>query len=137
MKQEEYVRTVVVGNTLIPVGLNDGGQTYFFEYLDTNGALVEECCGSYNTDYMGYIEYKFGDPSRDCKYFKEQSEKDEKTNCNHRCEYGYCAKCEYENVEWYAFQKLVNLGILDRRGNVTDVYKPYIVKKEQKESNEN
>ena len=68
MVREEYIETIVIGDKCIPIGLNDAGQTYYFEYAD-NGELVEECCGSYNTDYRSYIEYKFGDPERDCPFY--------------------------------------------------------------------
>ena len=51
MKQEEYVKTIVVYGKMVNVGMDDCGQQYFIEYVDDNGELVEVGCGAYNHDY--------------------------------------------------------------------------------------
>ena len=51
MKQEEYVKTIVVYGKMVNVGMDDCGQQYFIEYVNDNGELVEIGCGAYNHDY--------------------------------------------------------------------------------------
>ena len=51
MKQEEYVKTIVVYGRMVNVGMDDYGQQYFLEYVNEKGELVETCCGAYNHDY--------------------------------------------------------------------------------------
>ena len=51
MKQEEYVKTIVVYGKMVNIGMDDYGQQYFIEYVDNNGDLVEVGCGAYNFDY--------------------------------------------------------------------------------------
>ena len=125
MKSEEYVETLVIGNNLVVLGLDDAGQTYFFEYLDDNGELKEECCGSYNSNYIGYLEYKFLTPEKDCPYYEGQFLETDK-NCDHKFSYGYCDKCRFQDIEWSKYQDLINLGIIDRRGNVCEKYSKYL-----------
>lgn len=122
MKQEEYVKTVVFRDRCIPVGLDDSGQTYFIEYVNEQGIFVEECCGPYNTDYQGYIEYKFGDPERDCSHYKTLDNK----TCEFRTQYGYCDKCKFQDIEWSTWQELIRLGIIDNRGNVLGQYNKFL-----------
>ena len=131
MKQEEYITTIVVNGRCIPVGLNDAGQTYFFEYIDEAGNLVEECCGSYNPNYVEYIEYKFGDPEKDCPYYKSMFSRNEDECCPNNLKYGYCDKCIYQNRELSNFQALVKWGIIDRRGNINEKYQKYLIKNDQ------
>lgn len=50
MKQEEYVKTIVVYGKMLNVGIDDYGQQYFLEYVDDNGELQEIGCGAYNSD---------------------------------------------------------------------------------------
>lgn len=50
MKQEEYVKTIVVYGKMLNVGMDDYGQQYFLEYVDDNGELQEIGCGAYNSD---------------------------------------------------------------------------------------
>lgn len=50
MKQEEYVKTIVIYGKMLNVGLDDYGQQYFLEYVDDNGELQEIGCGAYNSD---------------------------------------------------------------------------------------
>ena len=52
MKQEEYVKTIVIYGKMINVGIDDYGQQFFLEYVDDNGELQEIGCGAYNS----YIE---------------------------------------------------------------------------------
>ena len=51
MKQEEYIKTIVVYGKMVNIGMDDYGQQYFLEFLNDNGELVEIGCGLYNTDY--------------------------------------------------------------------------------------
>ena len=41
MKQEEYVKTIVVYDKMVNIGMDDYGQQYFLEYVDETGQLVE------------------------------------------------------------------------------------------------
>ena len=50
MKQEEYVKTIVIYGKMINVGIDDYGQQFFLEYVDDNGELQEIGCGAYNSD---------------------------------------------------------------------------------------
>lgn len=50
MKQEEYVKTIVIYGKMINVGMDDYGQQFFLEYVDDNGELQEVGCGAYNSD---------------------------------------------------------------------------------------
>lgn len=50
MKQEEYVKTIVIYGKMLNVGIDDYGQQYFLEYVDDNGELQEIGCGAYNSD---------------------------------------------------------------------------------------
>lgn len=49
----------------VEVAIDDYGQCYVIAYINKDGVLVEESCGTYNTDYVGYIvstvNYEFGD----------------------------------------------------------------------------
>ena len=51
MKQNEYVKTIVVYGKMVNIGMDNYGQQYFIEYVDNNGDLVEVGCGAYNFDY--------------------------------------------------------------------------------------
>lgn len=89
MKKEEYIKTIVVNGHMINIGEDDYGQTYFLEYVDDNGDLVEDCVGAYETDYKGYAESIFETPEN-CEHFD--------TCCNDECQYEdkvYCHKCQY------------------------------------------
>lgn len=62
MKQEEYVKTIVVYGKMVNVGMDDYGQQYFLEYIDEDGNLAEVGCGAYNTNYedvaKGIIDHR-------------------------------------------------------------------------------
>lgn len=131
MDRNEYVETLVLNGKMINIGIDDAGQCYFVEWVDENGNLMQESCGSYNFYYKKYAEYKFGNPEIDCIHYNVQ---DSSLNCKHRNAFGYCDKCFYQDVNWGHFQKLVNFGIIDRRGNVQDAYKEFVVKKEDKDN---
>lgn len=60
MKKEEYVKTLIIKEQKIEVGLDDYGQCYFFEYKDKNGKVQEICCGLYNPNYEKEIADYFG-----------------------------------------------------------------------------
>ena len=59
MKQSEYIKTIVLNNIMINIGMDDYGQCYFFEYV-SNGKLKEVSCGTYCLDYMQEIKDYFG-----------------------------------------------------------------------------
>ena len=59
MKQNEYIKTIVLDGKMINIGLDDYGQCYFFEYVK-DGALKEVSCGTYCPDYMQEIKDYFG-----------------------------------------------------------------------------
>ena len=59
MKQEDYIETLVINGHIVPVGMDDYGQCYYFEYLDENGQLQEMGCGTYNFNYKREIESFF------------------------------------------------------------------------------
>ena len=130
MNKNEYVESIVINNMLVNVGQNDAGQCYFIEWVEHN-ELFEECCGVYNTDYQGYIEYKFGNPEKDCPYYDGVDLiVNETKNCDNRFKFGYCDKCKYQNREYSNFQDLVKLDIVDKRGNVKEKYSKYLMKRE-------
>lgn len=57
MKPEEYVKTIIVYDKMVNVGIDDYGQCYFIEYLDeSTGELVEISCGTYENDYEGFAK---------------------------------------------------------------------------------
>lgn len=88
MKKEEYVKTIVVNGHMVNVGLDDCGQTYFLEYVNDKGELVEDCVGAYETNYESYAEGIFEIPEH-CEHFK---------TCGDMCEHGdksYCYRCKY------------------------------------------
>ena len=51
MKQEEYIKTIVVYNKMVKVGLDDYGQQYILEYVNDEGKIVIIGCGAYNFNY--------------------------------------------------------------------------------------
>ena len=114
---EEFVEVIPIEDKLVVVGYDDAGQCYFIVYNE-DGELKSESCGSFNEDYKEIIEYKFGNHLK-CEHRLDLKEMEE---CEHRNK-GYCDRCEHYEPREYAFQKLLELGILDRRGNITDRYK--------------
>lgn len=127
MLRNEYIDSFAFGDTLVNIGMDDNGQSYFLEWA-CNGELKQLSCGGYYTNYKEVAEYEFGDPERDCPYYKDRNMG--MGDCPYNKNYGYCANCPYEDTLETSFQTLVKLGILDRRGNVTDKFKDIIVKKE-------
>ena len=51
MKQEDYVKTIVVYGKMVNIGMDDCGQQYFIEFVNDKGELEELGCGTYNFDY--------------------------------------------------------------------------------------
>lgn len=51
MKQEEYVKTIIVYGKMVNIGMDDCGQQYFIEFVNDKGELEELGCGTYNFDY--------------------------------------------------------------------------------------
>jgi len=104
MKKEEFVTSLVYNGQLVNVGIDDAGQTYFIEYVDSKGNLVEDCVGSYTTNYMDYIEHQLTPviiPTGLCEY------KDNPTiewECPHAYSRGFCNRCPkcYTKERWYS-----------------------------------
>lgn len=131
MLRDEYVNSIVIGDKLINVGLDDYGQCYFIEWAEDN-ELKQESCGSYNLNYREYIEYKFGEPEKDCPYYNSiELITNENKNCSNNHTYGYCNRCVFQDRQWSNFQELINWGVIDRRGNVNKKYINYLQKKEE------
>ena len=91
MRREEYIETIVYNGQMINIGLNDYGQEYFIEYVNEDEQLVEEGCGSYNTDYMPVIEQRFGNPTMCEKYLTQKT-------CSDIFAHGYCSRCQYNEL---------------------------------------
>ena len=84
MKQEEYIKTIVVYGKMVNVGMDDAGQQYFIEYVNDAGELTELGCGAYNFNYEDVAKTAI-DYDRSCKEFwgdkeweKIQKEKEDK-----------------------------------------------------------
>lgn len=129
MLKEEFITNYAVGDRLVSVGLDDSGQCYFIEWAE-GGEIKEESCGSYNADYKGYIEYKFGDPIELCPYYDKNEQLNLLKDCDNKNKFGYCDHCKFQNVKWWAHNLLVDLGITDRRGNILEPFQDYLGKKD-------
>lgn len=86
MQRNDYIDTIVYNGHMINIGLDDYGQSYYLEYVNEDGQLVEVSCGTYNTDYMRTIEEYFGTPTM-CDKYSSVSE------CNDIFTHGYCIHC--------------------------------------------
>lgn len=51
MKNEEYLKTLIVYGKMVNIGVDDNGQQYFIEFVNSKGELEEVSCGAYNHDY--------------------------------------------------------------------------------------
>lgn len=51
MRKEDYFTTIVVDGKVVPIGIDDYGQCYYFEYVDKDGQLQEMTCGTYNFNW--------------------------------------------------------------------------------------
>ena len=124
MHANEYVGSLVINDKLVNIGMDDAGQSYFIEFIE-NHQLKQESCGSYNSNYKDYAEYRLGDPDK-CVY---QAINNPSTleNCPQRGTYGWCDHCKFNNVKWYANKLLIDLGVIDRRGNLLDPFKELLM----------
>lgn len=122
MKDSEFVTTVTFNGIQINVGLDDAGQSYFIEF-ETDEGCQAMSVGSYNTDYMGFIEFCFGDPTKNCDVYSEIKKKQNLAfdnlpeDCPHRNKYGFCDRCPYQDYDWYVLTELRRLGVLNRHGD--------------------
>ena len=100
MIKEEFVKHITYNNIEIDIGIDDYGQTYFIEYTDENGNLQQECVGAYVTDYMNYIEYRFGKPEKNCPIYSIV--KTSETECCGVTDKGFCTNCRkfYNDIEY-------------------------------------
>ena len=130
MKKEEFIESIVLNDKLINIGLDDNGQCYFVEWVENN-KLHQESWGAYNLNYKDYVEFKFGCPAVDCPYYPDNIEIYPTINCKNKNKYGFCDHCFYQDVNWNAHKELIKLGVIDRRGNVKEIYRDYIVSKEE------
>ena len=60
MKDTDYIKTIVVNDRMVNIGLDDYGQCYYFEYYDEEEKeLKDVSCGTYNFNYEEEIEAYF------------------------------------------------------------------------------
>lgn len=122
MKDSELVEIIVYNGKLIKVGLDDAGQNYFIEFWTDDGYKTLSV-GSYNTDYLGFIEYVFGDPEAECATFEriKHEQRLAKDNLPEDCPtplaHGYCDNCKYHDYEYFVLNELKNMGVVDRHTN--------------------
>lgn len=126
MNRNEYIESFAFGNILVNVGMDTNNRCYFLEWAD-NGRLKILNCGTYNFHYKNTAEYEFGDPERDCMYYRNNKE-EKKCNSSHK--FGYCNKCKYKDMEKHKFENLIRFGILDSNGQITENYKNILQIKE-------
>lgn len=135
MLREEFVENIVIGDKLISVGLDDYGQSYFFEWAE-DGVLQTSSCGTYNTDYKQEIEYVFGSPENDCQLYPKVIGAG-LVPCKYKGKYGFCDKCKFGDVDWHCRNNLVQIGVIDRRGNVLEPYDKILMRREDEEIKDN
>lgn len=102
----EYVETLLFGDRVVNVFLDDYGQCYCLQYYEKeSGEMVTTSCGSYETDYIGYAEMLFEDP-KNCEHYKEYEHNSSISHTDHtengedlvRCEIDdktYCTNCKF------------------------------------------
>lgn len=59
MNKEDYIKTIVVNDKEIKLGLDDYGQCYYIEYLNDKNEIETTSLETYNTYYMEEIYYMF------------------------------------------------------------------------------
>ena len=57
MTKEEYIGTLNLNGTKVDVGIDDYGQQYFFEFIDSQGNFQEIDCGAYNFCWLDDLLY--------------------------------------------------------------------------------
>ena len=88
MKNEEYLKTLIVYGKMVNVGVDDNGQQYFIEFVNSKGELEEIGCGTYNHDYEDIakmaIDYEryYREIRGDDEWQRMQQEKEERLNQN-------------------------------------------------------
>ena len=113
--KDELLEVIVYNGHLICIGFDEPGQSYFVVYEDKD-CIQTESLTAYQTDICDYIEWKFGNPELCKHYYNDEIE---------QCEYkdkGYCGMCKKYDYREYQYQKLLNLGIIDRHANITNEY---------------
>lgn len=114
----QFVESINYNGKLINVYIDDAGQSYLLEYVDTNGSLKEISCGSYNTDYKWCIDELFGEPNKNCSIYNLQ--KAQNCLCDKKFTKGYCDKCMYSDFYTWWKQHLIKLGLIDNRLQLKD-----------------
>ena len=123
MGVDEFVNLIEYNNKLIAIGLDSFGQSYFVVYKDEeSGELVTNPIGTYVADVDDYIEWRFGEPTLCDKY----NDGGDETSCEHRGSKGYCDRCKKYDYREYQYQKLLSLGVVDRKGNVVKEFEDII-----------
>ena len=88
----EFIKHITYNGIEIDLYIDDYGQSYFIEYVHPEtGEVVYEHIGGYVTDYMGYIEYRFGEPEINCEHYNTIKPTFTK-GCQY-CDKMYCTKC--------------------------------------------
>lgn len=64
MRKEDYIKTIYVEGIPVDIGIDDYGQSYYFEWFDGE-KLCEQSCGTYNTDYIPMIYFELCPRYRD------------------------------------------------------------------------
>jgi len=68
----EYIETIECNGHMVNVFLDNCGQCYYLQYINEDGFLREESCGTYNTYYQDQIEYMFDYESWAKKYMSKE-----------------------------------------------------------------
>ena len=81
MESNNYIKTLIVNGKEIKLGMNDYCQCYFIEWEDDEGKIQDASLGTYNSDYMGEVYYRFDPVYKDLfrkdLYGEELTEEDE------------------------------------------------------------
>lgn len=117
----QFIESVKIGDHLVNVYLDDAGQSYILEYLDSKTKEIKEVgCGTYNSDYQYVIEEILGNPL-ECPHYPLTKAKNE--TCEYKNQFGYCYKCFFYDVENSMLNNLVKAGFVDRRLQINPKYK--------------
>jgi hypothetical protein len=118
MTNNEFIKHITYNNIEINLGIDDYGQSYFIEYINPDTKeVVSEHIGSYITDYIGYIEYRFGKPEINCEHYNTVKPTSTK-GCEY-CNKMYCTKCD----KWLS--KKEQKALLKRQKDLEEWFKSH------------